>query len=534
MKHFFLLILTLCLLLSTLCGCGKTSSLIRYDISSSVSNLDPQFATDETDQMVIHNLFEGLLRQLPNGEIVNALAESYIISQNDTVYTFYLRQDARWRTEAPVTAADFVYAFRRIFNALSPSPYTQYYLSLKNAQSILNGDVPVEALGVRAIDDYTLEFQLSQPDSSFLESLCHSAAMPCNQEFFEGTRGKYGTTRNSVTSCGPFFLNLWDDEKLYLKKNTMYYDEYSVQTPGVYLYIGREKAAEDGEEAVSLYDLVLEGKSDSCPVTFEQAEAAKALGYSCQEHIGTVWGLVVNPKHPQLSNEQIRRSFFHSINREELDGYLTKNMVLTDRLIAPEISLFTESYVQSTSVKTNLYAPMEAQEERKNGLEELGSLTLDSMELLVPEGGNVPFLSGMLQQMWQRNLSAFVNIVALPQAELEKRVAEGNYDLAIVPFISSANTPYDILSRFASDSALNQWGYSSETYDELLRTASVSSEEAVSRSAYVQSEELLYSDCAVFPLFYEISYILFAPNVSGIEIYPYGGMVRFQNAVAIR
>ena len=152
MKHFFLLILTLCLLLSTLCGCGKTSSLIRYDISSSVSNLDPQFATDETDQMVIHNLFEGLLRQLPNGEVVNALAESYTISQNDTVYTFYLRQDARWRTEAPVTAADFVYAFHRIFNALSPSPYTQYYLSLKNAQSILNGDIPVEALGVRAIE----------------------------------------------------------------------------------------------------------------------------------------------------------------------------------------------------------------------------------------------------------------------------------------------------------------------------------------------------------------------------------------------
>ena len=535
MKRILALILSLCFLLCCFSGCGsKSSSLIRYDISSSPKNLDPQFATDETDQMIIHNLFEGLFRQLPNGEVVNALAESYTLSADETVYTIALRQDAHWRNEEPVTAHDFVYAFRRIFNSLSPSPYAQNYLSIKNAQVILENGVSSELLGVTALDDYTLEFRLTQPDSSFLERLCHSSAMPCNQTFFEETRGKYGTTKNSTASCGAFFLNLWDDEKLYLKKNTMYYDEYSVQTPGVYLWIDRETEATEDEEAVTLYNLVMDGKSDCCPVTYQQAEAAKAQGYTCQENIGTVWGLVVNPDHSQLGNDNIRRSFFHSINRQELEGYLSGNMVLTQRIISPEISLFTQYYCDSTSADTDIYDPELAREERQNGLDEIGSLALNSMELLVPEDGDVPFLCGMLQQMWQRNLSAFVNIVALPQEELENRVAAGDYDLAIVPFTSTSNSPYDVLSRFMSETSLNQWGYASEDYDALLQKASASSDHEEAKAAYVQAEELLYSDCVVFPLFYEISYILFAPDVSGIEIYPYGGMVRFQNAVAMR
>lgn len=532
MKRILSLILSMLLLLSLFCGCSESSSLIRYDIASTVSNLDPQFATDETDQMVIHNLFEGLLRQLPSGEIVTALAESYTISEDECTYRFILRQDAQWRSEQPVTAHDFVFAFRRIYNVLSPSPYAQDYASIRNAQAILEQGINVASLGVRALDDYTLEFELCEPDSSFLERLCHSSAMPCNQEFFESTRGKYGTKKSAVASCGAFFLNLWDSEKLYLKKNPSYYDSDSVETPGVYLWINRNDP--NAEEPVTLYDLLMDGKSDSCAVSYEQAEAAKALGYTCQENIGTVWALTVNPQHRQLGNENIRRSFFHSINRDELDGYLVGNMVLTERLIAPEISLLSEAYTESTKVKTDIYDPSLAREEWQNGLDELGSLTLDSMELLVPQDGEAPFLCGMLQQMWQRNLSAFVNIVALPADELERRVAAGDYDLAIVPFTASSNTPYDVLSRFTSQSPLNRWNYTSEDYDALLHTASTSSDDKESRASYVRAEELLYSDCVVFPMFYEISYILFAPNVSGIEIYPYGGMVRFQNAVAMR
>ena len=533
MKRLFSLFLAMSLLLTFLTGCSESSSLIRYDIPSAVSNLDPQFATAEIDQMVIHNLFEGLVRQLPDGSIEPALAERWELSSDQLTYTFYLRENAQWHSGQPVTADDFVFAFRRIFNVLSPSPYAQHYLTLQGAKSILENGTNVANLGVRAVSDYTLEFHLNQVDSSFLEKLCHSSAMPCNEEFFNETRGKYGSTKKTVASCGAFFLNLWDSEKLYIKKNNTYYDAVDVQTPGVYLWIDRENNSEDGKP-ITLYDLVMEGKSDSCAVTYLQAEIAKAQGYRCQEHVGTVWGLIVNPKHPQLSNENIRRSFFHSINRDELEGFLIENMVLTERLISPEISLFTELYTKSTDVNSDIYEPLLARDEWQAGLSEIGSFALDSMELLVPQDGDVPFLCGMLQQMWQRNLSAFVNIVALPTHELEQRVAAGDYDLAIVPFTSSSNSPYDVLSRFHSQSALNQWNYHSESFDSLLEQASASAVESISRRSYAGAEEMLYEDCIVFPMFYEISYILFAPNVTGIEIYPYGGMVLFKDAIAMR
>ncbi len=529
MKQLFSRILGLSLILSLLLfsGCSKSSSLIRYDIENKVQNLDPQFATGEADQMVIHNIFEGLLRQEADGEIVTALASEYSISEDELTYTFLINPNVHWNSGQLVTAHDFVYAFHRIFNSISPSPYAQNYLSIKNSALALNRNLSPSVLGVKAIDDYTLEFSLSEPDPAFLEKLCHSSAMPCNQEFFESTRGKYGTNQAAVASNGPFMLNLWDNEKLYLKKSSSYYNEAAVKTPGVYLWIGRDKTT-------ALYDLLLDGKSDSCYVTYEQAVAAQELGCSFQSRIDTVWALTVNPKHPQLSNDNIRRSFFHSINREELDGYLVGNMQLCDRLISPDISLFGQYYTESSSVETNIYAPMEARDELQQGLSELGNYALKSMDLLVPNDSEVPYLCGMLQQMWQRNLSGFVNIVALSQEELEARVDSGDYDLAIVPFTATSNSPYDVLSRFTSDSSFNRWNYSNENFDQLIYEASISSEEDFAREAYVQAEELLYRESVVFPLFHETSYILFAPNVSGIEIYPYGGMVYFRNAIAFR
>ncbi len=529
MKQLLSKILGLSLILNLLLlsSCSESSSLIRYDIESKVQNLDPQFATSETDQMVIHNIFEGLLRQEADGEIVTALASEYSISEDELTYTFLINPNVHWNSGQLVTAHDFVYAFHRIFNSISPSPYAQNYSSIKNSALALNRNISPSVLGVKAIDNYTLEFRLSEPDPAFLEKLCHSSAMPCNKEFFESTRGKYGTTKSAVASNGPFMLNLWDDEKLYLKKSSSYYNEATVRTPGVYLWIGRNKIS-------SLYDLLLDGKSDSCYVTYEQAVAAQELGCSFQSRIDTVWALTVNPKHSQLSNDNIRRSFFHSINRDELDGYLVGNMQLCDRLISPDISLFGQYYTDSSFVKTDIYAPMEARDELQQGLAELGNYALESMDLLVPNDSEVPYLCGMLQQMWQRNLSGFVNIVALSQEELESRVNSGDYDLAIVPFTSESNSPYDVLSRFSSNSPFNRWNYCNEIFDKLIDEASISAEENFSREAYIQAEELLYSDCAVFPLFHETSYILFSKNVSGIEIYPYGGMVSFRNAIALR
>lgn len=203
-----------------LTACGADPSAIRYDISEGAQSLDPQFATGETEQLVIYNIFEGLVRQLPDGKILPAAAESYEISPDGLTYTFTLKQGMTWddgieepeppeeeqkgtkkKKEiqvAPVTANDFVFAFRRIFNQISPSPYAAMFASIQNAGKVLSGELSADSLGVSAPDVQTVRFRLENADPSFLENLSHSSAMPCSEILFNDKSGKYGSDRKSV------------------------------------------------------------------------------------------------------------------------------------------------------------------------------------------------------------------------------------------------------------------------------------------------------------------------------------------------
>ena len=140
-------------------------------------------------------------------------------------------------------------------------------------------------------------------------------------------------------------------------------------------------------------------------------------------------------------------------------------------------------------------------------------------------------MSGMLQQMWERTLSSFVNIIALPREELESRVAAGEFDMAIVPFSSTQNTPLEVLGQFTSS---GQWNSRSPEYDALFHAAQEAKTKQTLLPALAQAEAFLYRDCAVVPLFYETTYTIFSPGVDGVELYPYNGLVYFKNARCYR
>ena len=215
-------LLTACsILLFCFSGCSDEPSLVRYDLSDWVESLDPQFADEESEQLVIYNMMEGLMRQLPSGKLENGVIEGYEVSDDQTEYTFRLKSGMVWddKDNTPVTAHDFVFAFRRIFNSIYPSPFASMYSSIRNSEQVLSGALPAEQLGVSAPDDLTVRFTLSRSDPAFLESLAHSSAMPCNQKLFEQANGKYGATIQESYSNGPFYLMQWENgNRIYLKK----------------------------------------------------------------------------------------------------------------------------------------------------------------------------------------------------------------------------------------------------------------------------------------------------------------------------
>ena len=200
LKRLLAVILSV-LILPVFAGCsGNKASIIRYDLPGDPRSLDPQTASDQASHIIINGIFEGFFKIDGTGTLQNALATSYQLSEDGMHYSFALREDAKWTylldngtlEEVPVTAHDFVFAFRRLFLANTNAAAASRFFCIQNSQAVLRGEKKPEELGVTAKGDYRLDFTLSSPNDGFLRLLATTYAMPCNEEFFAHTMGRYG------------------------------------------------------------------------------------------------------------------------------------------------------------------------------------------------------------------------------------------------------------------------------------------------------------------------------------------------------
>ena len=179
---------------TTATGSSSTASAstdLNVMIETAVESLDPQQATDGTSFEVIADYTDGLMQMDSEGNAVNAIAESYEVSEDGCTYTFKLREDAKWSNGTDVTAADFVFAWQRAVDPEVASEYS-YMLSdigqVVNAAEIIAGEKDKSELGVTAVDEHTLEVQLNVPVSYFLSLMYFPTFYPVNEEFFNFSR----------------------------------------------------------------------------------------------------------------------------------------------------------------------------------------------------------------------------------------------------------------------------------------------------------------------------------------------------------
>ncbi|MGN1418589.1 MAG: ABC transporter substrate-binding protein, partial [Acutalibacteraceae bacterium] len=222
-KIISLFLCTALVLLSfTACGSGGANERIVTPIDSEPEYLDPQIVSDKGAKNIVLNCFEGLVCYDENGEIVPAAAENYSVSDDGLVYTFDLRQDGQWKVtsaakkiigedkaesfDTRVTAHDFVFALRRALQPETLCPYASSLMNIKNAKKVNSGSVSSKNLGVKASSDYTLVITLERKDSDFLSALTLPACLPCNEEFFELTKGRYGLSADNLIYNGPFYI----------------------------------------------------------------------------------------------------------------------------------------------------------------------------------------------------------------------------------------------------------------------------------------------------------------------------------------
>lgn len=246
MKTFYKFIsILLCLVMVlSLSACGGLSSIIIYfEVSNAPDTLDPQLASADEELLIVRNIFEGLLRQNEKGEIVSGVAESY--KKDGLTYTFNLKKDAVWSDGTPLTADDFVFAFKRAVDKKNKAPFVKRLFAIKNAEKIYNGKTNISSLGVKAINDTTLQITLEKNDKNFEKTLTTSICMPCNEEFFNSCKGQYGLKNSYIISNGSYSITKWNREDFGIRiyRNRKYNGDFIAQNGAVFFSSEKDQTA---------------------------------------------------------------------------------------------------------------------------------------------------------------------------------------------------------------------------------------------------------------------------------------------------
>ena len=291
-------------------------------LETEVQSLDPQVATDGTSFEVIADYTDGLMQMDANGAAVEALAESYELSEDGKTYTFHLK-DAKWSNGDAVTAADFVFGWQRAVDPANASEYA-YMLSdigqVVNAADIIAGNKPVTDLGITAVDDKTLKVELNVPVSYFLSLMYFPTFYPMNQKFFESCGDTYGTSADTVLSNGAFVLTSYEPAAtaFELVKNADYYDADRIALDGL-----NYQVIKDSQQALMSYQT---GTLDITLLNGEQVDQVKDDPEFISVGAGYLWYISPNINSvPELANENLRKALTFALDRDAITGDVLKD-----------------------------------------------------------------------------------------------------------------------------------------------------------------------------------------------------------------
>lgn len=501
-KHILCLLCAALLLPMAACG-GDTLRSFTWFVEEIPANLDPQIAATSAELIACTHLYSGLFRQNADGSLENDLCESYTVSADGLTYTFTLRPGLTYRkarggeAEYPVTAADFVFAFRRVFRAETASPYAASFAGIRNSAAVLDGTLDESALGVSAPDDTTLVIQLSAPDVHFPEKLTLPGAMPCNEAFFDSTQGTYGLSSSAMLSCGPFYLYNWTSSGLFLRR------------------------AADGHLVNSLRLVQNTDTSGMGPTELVENEKCTAIldsgsgdtGLTELSYSDTTWCLLFNPD-TVFADQALRQAL--SIAAREVSLPDDETLYTAAAGIVPDgaavDSLDYRDGAGDLAAPAGDGAALYAQ-----ALDEVGVENLSGLSILVPESADSAYVQA-LNGLWQTRYSLFLNVETVPDEEFAARCASGRYTLALAPLTLTRSDPYALLAIFADDAGDC---YAGDEYAALLgRAAAAAGRSRLSLLA--EAERQLAADCLVTPLYAQQKRLLVDPAVEGLRFEPYG------------
>lgn len=480
---------------------AKTISLNAGMEPTGLNTLTSTYAIEFS---LFKHMYENLVTLDDDDNTVPGAAESWDYDEDTLTYTFHLRKDGVWTNGDPVTAKDFEFAWSQALNPDVASDYAYFLYFIKNAEKYFNGEVAWDEVGVKVVDDYTLEVTMEQPTPYALFLFSFGTLAPINQRFYEAVGADlYSTEAQYFCTNGPFALTEWShNDKIVMQKNDAWHGAADVEVEEI-----DWKIITDANAALSSFlagDLDMVGLS-----TGELIKQAEAAGATIQSYTdGTSFYIYFNNNDQYLSNVNLRRALFNAIDEQkEIDTVWQNDNEPMTSFTAPGVSA-TDGTSFAGKVG-ELYAPSRDQEKAKEylatALSELGC-TVDelSAHLSIDCGDSAMSIAeaSFYQEQWRQVLGIEVTVNSMITKQGSQNRKTGNYVMSITGWGPDYNDPNTFLDLWVTDGGNNQTGFSNERYDELIDLAAKETDLEKRESYFIECEQIIADQLPIGPAFW--------------------------------
>ncbi|MBV7434977.1 peptide ABC transporter substrate-binding protein [Cardiobacteriaceae bacterium TAE3-ERU3] len=507
MKRFFPTALALAIAIA---GSAHAAGMLQRDNGAEPASIDPQLASEDAGHRILIDTFEGLTATGPEGGIIPGVAESWETSEDGKTWLFHLR-DTTWSDGTPLTAHDFVYGWQRAVDPATGSTYAFVLFPVKNAEAIANGEIKdLDQLGIKALDDHTLQVELENPTPYFAQLLNHYTTYPAPRHVIE-QYGKEWTQPEHIVSNGAFHITDWTPQaSITAKKSDTYWDKDNVSLDGVVYH-----SIENQSSSLARYRA---GELDIGSVPIDQLDwvrnnlADEVLTY---DFLGTYFYGMNLTKAPFKDNPKLRRALSMAIDRN----------ILIDKVIrggqTPAYSI-----VPPLTDNSKPYQPEWASLPRGEQIAEAKKLFAEAgygpdnplkLELLYNTNEDHKKIAIAIASMWKQILGVETELLNQEWKVMLSTLRQGDSQIYRSAWYGDYNDPNTFLEVFTSGSEENYGRYSDPQFDQLVSDGA-KEQDLQKRAQILYNAAKTFADAdGIIPLYHYVKINLVKPNIKGVN-----------------
>lgn len=508
MTHFTRKILATALV-STILSFSAHAATLNIHNGGDPTSLDPQKISGDWENRIDGDIFEGLVTEDPKDNPIPGQAASWTVSPDQKVYTFKLRDGIKWSDGQPVTAQDFVFAFQRLMDPKTAAQYAYLQYTIKNAEKINKGEIKdLTQLGVKAIDDKTLEITLENPTPYFLNALMHYTAYPLPKHVVEAKGDQWVKIGNIVTN-GPYKPTEWvPGSHVSMVKSDQYYDAKDVKIDNVNYYTLEDQAAALKRYRAGEFDILTSFPADQ----YDWIQKNLPGQAHVVPFLGTYY-YVMNATKPPFNDKRVRQALSMAVNREVIGPKILGTGELPMYSWVPP---GTANYGEPAYVSWKDEPYKQKVEEAKKLLKEAGFGPDHPLkaQLRYNTNDNHKRIAVAIAAMW-KPLGVDIELYNTETKVHYDEMQRGEVQIGRAGWLADYNDPINFLNLLSTGVEMNYGRWSNKDYDALIKQGNEEIDLKKRAEIYKKAEQLALDDSAAIPIYYYVSQNIVAPKVQG-------------------